>query len=294
MQRFYMLVFLIFINVLIIDADAQIEDLIQRYAGENAEGFIEPLITGFGANLNSGLYQSAHVPESGFHFNFRINGMLAIFSDNQKKFQAKTNGLFYPPQEVETSTIIGDPKGTVLVSSLGTEFVFPGGYDLKSFLIGAPTVTVGSFYGTEASLRYFNLKLSDDIGKLSLFGIGTRHNINQYFPSVPVDISAGFFYHQFKIGDIVDSKVWIAHAETGKSFSIIDVYTGLAYEANKAKVEYTFVSGDESAEVSVDVTGRNKFRLTLGIGFKVFPYRFNIDYAIGHQNVLNVGIGVGF
>ncbi len=291
---FKLTIFLIILSGFKLNLSAQMEDLIRRYAGENAEGYVEPIITGLGSTLNSGLYISAKVPVSGFHIILSVNGMLTIYSDGQKKFIGRTNGYFYPPQEVETSTIIGNPQGAVVVSPSGTEFVFPGGYDLKSFLIGIPTLKIGSLYGTEMAIRYMNFKISDDIGRLSLFGIGGRHSISQYFSTSPVDISGGVFYHRFKLGDIIKSNVWIVHLETGKSFSFIDLYGGLGYESNKAKVEYTYISTTETADISVDVTGKNSFRLTLGIGFKIFPYQFNIDYNIGYQNVIHAGFSVGF
>jgi hypothetical protein len=291
---FKLTIFLIILSGFRLNITAQMEDLIRRYAGENAEGYVEPIITGLGANLNSGIFISSKVPVSGFHIIFSLNGMLTIYSDKQKRFIGKTNGYFFPPQEVETSTIIGNPQGPVVVSPSGTEFVFPGGYDLKSFLIGIPTLTIGSLYGTEMAVRYVSFKISDDIGRLSMFGTGGRHSISQYFSTSPVDISGGVFYHKFKVGDIIKSDMWIIHLETGKSFSFIDLYSGLGYESNIAKVEYTYVSTFETADISVDVTGKNNFRLTLGIGFKIFPYQFNIDYNIGYQNVIHAGFSVGF
>ncbi len=272
---------------------AQIDDLIERYAGVNADGFIEPLITGFGADLNSGLYRSARVPRMGLHLNIAINGMLAIFPDDQRTFTAATTGFFFPPKEVETATIIGDGRGTIVTSPSGTEYIFPGGYDMKSFLIGVPTVTVGSIMGTEASLRYFKAKLNEDIGDISLLGFGVRHSISQYFPLLPVDIAAGVFYHKFQISEIVDSKVYCVHAEVGKSLSIIDVYGGLGLESNKAKVEYTFDSGVGTEQVSIDVSGKNKFRMTAGVGFNFALFHINLDYNLGNQNVVNAGISLG-
>ncbi len=271
----------------------QIEDLVSRYAGENGEGFIKPLITAFGANLNSGLYRSAHVPTMGLHLNFALNGMVSIFSDDQRSFTATTTGYFYPVEEVKTSTVIGDPQGAIATSPSGTEYVFPGGYDLRSFMIATPTITVGSIYGTEASLRFFQARLSEDIGDISLLGIGARHSISQYIPMSPVDIAAGIFYHRFKIGDIVKSNVTAIHAEVGKSLPVINVYAGLAYETNSASLDYTFDTGVETGEVSLDVTGENKFRTTLGIGFNFTLLHINVDYNIGQQQVLNAGLSVG-
>jgi len=275
------------------DSRAQVEDLVERDAGENADGFLRPLITAFGSNLNSGLYRSAHVPKMGVHVNVAINGMVAMIPSSQRTFQATTTGYFFPVQTVEAPTVMGDPAGVIVTSPNGTAYAFPGGFDSKTFLIGMPTITVGSIFGTEGSIRFFKAKLNDDVGDISLFGIGGRHSVSQYIPLSPVDIAAGVFYHKFKIGDIVDSNVLAIHAEVGKSFTIINVYGGLAYEKNDAKAEYTFDSGSVTQDVNVDITGDNKFRLTLGLGFNFGLFHWNVDYNIGNQQVINTGISIG-
>jgi len=229
----------------------------------------------------------------GLHLNFGINAMVTRFSDDQRTFMATTTGYFYPVQEVEAPTVIGNPTGASAVSPDGTEYVFPGGYDMISFMIGVPSFTIGSIFGTEATLRYFKARLNEELGDFSLFGIGARHSVSQYFPTLPLDIAAGIFYHKFKISDIVTSNVYCLHAEVGKSLNIMDVYGGLAYEANTARVEYTFDSGVETEDVSIDVTGKNKFRLTAGVGFNFTLFHINLDYNIGNQNVLNAGISLG-
>jgi len=282
-----------FLLCFLLVAQAQVDELITRYAGENGDGYSEPLITGFGANLNSGLYRSAKVPVMGLHLNIGITIMSTRFSDDQRKFTASTTGYFYPPQEVKAPTVIGDPTGASAISPNGSEYVFPGGYDMKSFMIGVPSVTIGSIFGTEASLRYLKARLNEEIGELSLFGIGVRHSVSQYFSMLPIDIAAGIFYHKFKISNIITSNVYCLHAEVGKSLDIMDVYGGLAYESNKAKVEYTFDSGVETVDIFIDVTGKNKFRVTAGLGFNFTLFHINLEYNLGNQNVINAGVSLG-
>jgi hypothetical protein len=291
-----LLIFLLLVFIypgFILNSYAQIDDLVERYAGENAEGYLQPLVTAFGANLNSGLYRSANVPRMGLHINLAINGMVSFYSDDQKTFQATTTGYFYPVQTIEAPTVAGDPQGVYVSSPSGTEYAFPGGFDMNGFIIGTPTLTVGSILGTEGSIRYFKVRLNEDVGDLSLFGIGGRHSISQYIPLSPVDIAVGIFYHKFKISDIVESNSLCYHAEVGKSFTMINLYGGLAYESNKAKVHYVFMGPIESEEVNIDFKGKNKFRFTAGLGFNLTLLHVNVDYSLGYQQVLNAGISVG-
>jgi hypothetical protein len=229
----------------------------------------------------------------GIHFNVAINGMVAMIPNSQRTFEATTTGYFVPVQTVEAPTLMGDPAGVVVTSPNGTAYAFPGGFDSKTFLLGMPTITVGSIFGTEASLRFFKATINDDIGDVSLFGIGGRHSISQYIPMSPVDIAAGVFYHRFKIGDVVDSDLMAIHAEVGKSLTILNVYGGLAYETTKATADYTFDSGSVNEDVNVDITGDNKFRVTLGLGLSLGLFHWNVDYNIGNQQVINTGISIG-
>jgi hypothetical protein len=286
---------LVFVFLLTVSGNAygQIDDLVERYAGTNAEGYLKPLITAFGSNLNSGLYRSAHVPKMGFHFNIALNAMVAIIPSSQNTFTATTTGYFTPVSQFEAPTVIGDPLGAVVTSGSGAEYISPGGYDTKSFILGAPTFTVGSIFGTEASLRFFKARVNEDLGDVSLLGIGARHSISQYIPMSPVDIAVGLFYHTFEISDIVNSNVSTIHAEVGKSFTMANIYGGLAYESTNAKVEYTFESGSTVEDVNLDFSGTNKFRITLGAGLSFGLFHWNVDYSIGNQHVLNTGISIG-
>ncbi|MEJ2049593.1 MAG: hypothetical protein P8Y60_07095 [Calditrichota bacterium] len=101
------------------------------------------------------------------------------------------------------------------------------------------------------------------------------------------------FYHKFKIGNIVESNAVCYYVEVGKSFTPINLYGGLAYESNKAKVHYFFEGPTESEEVNVDFKGKNKFRFTVGLGFNFTLLHVNVDYSLGYQQVLNARISVG-
>jgi len=270
-----------------------LETLLERYTGKNAPGYIQPLVTAFGANLNSGLFRSAKVPKSGLHLNFSLTGMISVFSDEQKVFTATTEGLFYPEQQVETSTIVGDGKGTTVTGTGGTQFTFPGGYDLESFGLAVPTVTIGSIAGTEASLRYISTNLGEDIGKLSLLGIGVRHSISQYIPLFPLDVAAGVFYTKFDVADIIKTRLLSLHAEASRSFLLLEFYGGVALDYNSTDINYTFTALDTPTEVSVSIKESGQFRALAGVAINLLMLHANIDYSVGYQNVISAGISLG-
>ena len=271
---------------------AQFEALIERYTGENAKKYVEPLITAFGADLNTGLYRSAKVPHEGIHIFISLNGMSAFFAPSQRTFLARTEEHFYPPQEVETATIVGK-EGAIVEGAGGTQFQFPDGYNLKSFSVMTPMITVAGFLGSEVSFRYFSQKVSEDLGTVALLGLGARHSISQYIPESPVDIAVGYFYHRFHIGDIVKTNASVVHAEVGKSLEVFDFYGGLSYGWTVADVKYTYSNQGITEEIDVTLRGKNKFQFTLGAGLNLLVFHLHFDYSFGSQRVYSTGLWIG-
>lgn len=269
-----------------------LETLLERYAGENASGYVEPLITAFGSSLNSGLFYRARVEKGGLHINIRLNGMLARFSEKQRRYSATTESFFTPSQEVTTATIIGDPQGAVLTGSGGSVYVFPGGYNLSTLPLVVPTVTVGNVMGTELVGRYFSTEVFQEIGTIMLAGVGIRHSLSQYFNS-PVDIAIGGAYHTFKVGDIFKNELYTIQLTVGKSFSFIDIYAGGGYESNVADVKYSFTATDEPRTIELRVRGKNRLRALAGINMNLLIFHLNLDYNWGHQQIINVGFSLG-
>ncbi|HQU73344.1 MAG TPA: hypothetical protein PLG66_13665 [Calditrichia bacterium] len=276
-----------------LQAQSSLESLLERFTGPNGKGYFQPLVTAFGANLNSGWFYTAKVPVSGLHILFRANGNAAFFSEEQRYFEATTEGLFIPPQKVKTPTIIGPGEGTAVTGEGGAVYQFVGGYDMKSLAAVSPTITIGSLWGTELSIRYFTLRINDDIGRLKLAGAGIRHTLNAYFPEMPVDLTFGMAFQRFELGDVFATRLYFYHAEVGKSASVFDFYGGMGIEASSADLTYTFEINDESSDVDLSMEGENKFRVFAGLAINLAILHLNVDYNIGKQQLLNVGVTLG-
>ncbi|MGH1365553.1 MAG: DUF6588 family protein [Calditrichia bacterium] len=289
---FFRKLFLLFLIASALPLNAQnLDELIQRYTGDNVDGYVNPLITGLGANLNSGYFVGAYVPKTGFHLDLRVNAMAAFFSDEQRTFMASTEGFFVPVQTAETSTIVGDGTGTTVNGDGNTSYTFPGGYDLSALATITPTLTIGSVLGTDAAIRYLSVTPSDDVGELRLFGLGLRHSISQYIPNSPVDLAAGFAYTDLKLGSIIDINQTYFHAEVGKRVPFFQVFGGLGIESNSTDIEYTPNNGTE--EIKLELTGDNKFRVFAGFAFDLYILHISMDYSMGSQQVLNTGVSFG-
>jgi len=271
-----------------------IEDYLNSYTGENGKGYMQPFADAFGANVNSGFFHSADIPLVGIKVYVGVVTMTAFIADDAKSFQASTGEFFNPSTTLEAPTIFGSIDGTTVNGSAGTTYHFPGGLNISKLPIAVPQLTVGSFMGTDATLRFIQLNLGDNFGDLSVFGIGLRHSISQYIPLLPLKIAGGIYYQTFKVGDVVDASAFFISAQASYSLPVITLYGGLGYESSSMDLNYKFGSGDTAEEISFNLTAENTVRLTLGAALKLAFITLNADYNIGNQNVLVLGLGFEF
>mgnify|MGYP001080716230 FL=1 len=185
----------------------------------------------------------------------------------------------------------------------GTQFSFPGGFDLGSFALAVPQLRVGALMGTELIVRYFAAQIGDDdFGAISLFGIGARHSISQYFPSaLPVDVAAGFFWQQLKLGEddqgndiIATSALSFGVQASTEIVRFIVPYGGLSYDAHSTEVTYESEIFDEEETVDLDFERTETLRLSLGLMFDLPVFKAFAEYNVAAQNSFVLGIGFGF
>jgi hypothetical protein len=281
---------------------AQIEDHISAYTGENATGYLDPLAGAIGTTLNSGLWRSAHIPKAGFTIAIEFPIMGLYFGDDDKVFNATTEGGFSPTQTVEAPTVIGDTEAVIVDGDGGTQFAFPGGFDVGSFALTVPQLRAGSVFGTEAMIRFIAFKIGDsDLGDVSLFGLGFRHSISQYMgPVPPVDVAASFFWQSFKLGenesgeDLIKTKTYSLGVQMSKHFPpVFTPYTGLYY--NSYTMDATYESEIEGEEDMIDLTFDDGFvQWTIGVEFNIAVLNAFVEYSVSSYNNLAFGLGLGF
>lgn len=280
-------------------AAAQIEDQIAAYTGANAEGYLNPLALAIGANLNSGLFHSAHIPEGGLHVHLETPVMAVIFSDDDATFTAVTEGWFSPETTIEAPTVVGSGDAvTVENIGEGTTFSFPGGFDLNSFTLTVPQLRIGSFRGTEAVIRYFGLDVGDaEVGDIGLFGFGLRHSISQYLgPVPPVDLAAGFMYQSFELGDeLLDAKAFSIGVQASRKlpmgFVSLEPYAGLSFDTFSMDVKY---DDTEGAPIELSFESESTAHLTMGLHVSAALVSLYGEYSIANQNGFALGMAFGF
>lgn len=277
-------------------AQNPIEDAIKQLTSDNAKGYLQPFVTAFGANMNSGVYHSASIGNLGFTFRFDLIGMGTLIGDAEKKYNA-TNP--YVGSAVETATIFGE-EGAIVGPIPGVEYQFQNGQVKTSMVpLAMPQLTVGDLYGTQAVLRYIPIPSIGDGPEAELFGIGARHSVSQYIPAIPLDVAATIFYQSLTIGDLLEAKTLVFGAQASKSFSILTVYGGLQYESMSMDVNYIYtgnIPGITVTEPKVSLTldGKNQFRGTAGVDLSLAIMHIFADINVGNAIVVSGGIGFGF
>lgn len=278
-------------------AQNQFEDAVKQLNSDNVRGYLQPFINSFGANLNSGLYHSANIPETGISVRLDLIGMGTLIGDGEKTYSA------VPPQPfdqtpVQTATIFGE-RGTVvhLAGAPNVTYQFQNG-QVKATLapLAAPQLTIGTIAGTQAVIRYAPIPTINDFPKVTLFGIGARHSISRYLPESPVDLAAGAFYQSLDIGDIISAHTFNISAQASKSFAILTLYGGVQWENSSIDLNYTYTGpgSTPNTKVGISMDGENKVRATIGAGLNLAILNLAADISVGKVTVVSGGLGFGF
>lgn len=271
------------------------QDAIKQLNTENLTGYLQPFTNSVGANMNSGLYNTAQIPELGFSLQFQIIGMGTMVGDNEKKFTATPPGPF-PQSPVETATVFGD-IGTGVAGPSNMTYYFQNGQIRTSlFPTAVPQLTIGNFYGTQGVVRYITLPNFKNFPKTTLFGIGAQHSISRYFQEIPLDLAVGIYYNKFDVGEIIETKSMAYAAHASKSLSeVFTAYGGLQYETTTMDVNYSY-SGPGSTpdnKSHVELESENKFRFMAGFNLNLGILHLNGDINFGKVIALSGGIGFG-
>jgi hypothetical protein len=290
---------------------AQIEDQLSAYTGKNATGYLQPFSSAFGADLNSGIFRTASIPKMRPKIRLELQVMSVIFGDDDGTFRAVTERGFTPETYAYAPTVVGSGKALIVEGDGGTAFAFPGGFDLNSFALAAPQLRAGGLFGTELILRYFAIDIkgsqdsedskNSELGKISLFGIGLKHSISQYLPpGIPVDLSAGFFWQSFGLGEnkegdkLISSRAFSVGVQASKKVAMFfEPYTGVSYDTHSMSVAYESEATGSTTAIDIDFEKETTLHLTLGLALELPVIKAFAEYNIAGMNSFVLGLGFG-
>ncbi len=274
-------------------AQTELEKALSQYNAQTVTGYIQPVADLFGADMHAGYYHNAAIPQSGFGLGFDIVVMGSIVQDAQKFYNAQAPAGF-DPSTFKTATIFGG-KGS-LISFKGLEYKGSDGiFNTSLFPLAVPQLRIGSLYGSDLTLRFVAIPEIGDakVPVITLWGVGVRHSISQYFSHSPVDIAVGGYFNSFTVGDLMDFKGFAVNAQASKTISVLILYGGVAYESSKMGLTYTSTDPTVPPAVDIKMDGANNVRFTLGAGLSLGILNIFADANFGSVTNFSGGIGFG-
>lgn len=286
-------------------ADTDVQNQISVYTGDNAVGYLQPLANALGAALNSGFGYSAYIPKTSFHLSLEVPVMGLYFEDADGVFAATPESGFTPASgasSFDVPTVVGPGEAVVVAGSGGSQFAFPGGFDLNSFGLAVPQLRISSIAGTEGVVRWVAVETGDnDLGKVDMFGIGGRHSISQYMGEAPaLDLAVGVMYQDLDLGEndfgspFVDTSALLIQVQGSKRFPVgfatFEPYGSMGWEKLDVDVEYADASDEP---VLVTMEGDNAFRFTIGAGLNFVAGQVWADYSFSDISNFSFGLALG-
>ncbi len=301
---------------------------LSKLAGDNAKNYVGPLLSGFGADLNSGLYHTADIHDVwGFDIQAKFSAAEISAGDKTYNFQMPatiqytdpttgfsrtfTAGVDYP-STVKAPTAVGSTD-TVGVHTFKTPNTFnqsilifshPGGFNLPAVPLIMPQAALGLPFGLEVMVRFMPTVKTGDVGKVNFLGFGLRADVGKYIPApLPIDIAINFATQKFNFIDTSGNKLIQANAkayglEVSKSLAFATLYAGFQLESSSFTVgpySAKIAAGTSTTTVSVPqftVDGNNSSSLLVGLRFHLAIFTLHAEYDIAKTPVLAAGVGL--
>ncbi len=290
-----------------------LEALLVQVGKEYAKAYITPLVHGWGANQNSGLFHTASIPRARLTLAFGLRAMGTHLNEKDQTFSRVLTDIelndyldLQPgdPGFGETGdivlagpTVVGnsDTKGTITGYVNGIPLVqqetIEGLVETRWIPLLAPEAQIGGLFGARFSLRWLPEIDLGDFGKTKYLGYGLQWSPNFLLPMLPVDVAIGFFKQEIDLGTVVQTEASSVFLAASKSYALATIYGGLATESSTMKVSYTEENSD--VEVEFEMDGAMSSRLTLGATLNL-GVKLNAEVGVGKLTVYTAGLLFGF
>tara|TARA_B100000315_G_scaffold260938_1_gene328027 strand:- start:16227 stop:17225 length:999 start_codon:yes stop_codon:yes gene_type:complete len=300
-------------------------------AEKNAKSYIQPFITAFGMNMNSGLTHTAKVHKVlGFDISLKV--MMDMIPDDELTFNFDLTGFDFHytnpldssiiiipasvlyPDDNSMPTIFGG-TGTLtpnaanavayLEEDIGEGVVNPdslnlddlhisfSGIDFSVLPMFRPQISLGLPMNSELLLSYMSFA-SDDFDNGSFLSLGLKHSLDQYIPMPTpfLNLAAQGIYQKLELGVITSTHTHF-NLQASADFPIISIYGLLGMDKSNLEASYTIEEGIfEGEKIGFSLDGENAFRSTIGAKLKLALLYLSVDYTIGKHNAITIGTGV--
>ena len=297
----------------------QLPDVIADVGAEYAELYLQPVVNAFGADINGGLIHTAKVGGGALPFDLflgiKVMGALIPDIDRTLNIAYETPYVFHAPDGTSPGIVTGNIRQTVhpgadglnntpddiVIDSTLSFNVLPGLYDGSIAPLAVPQLGIGSLAGTDLIVRYLPRVRHEDYGHLEFVGIGLRHSVDRYIPSLPFRIAGHFMMQRLLITSSASEEILTASSlaaglAISKTFVFLTLYAGIQTEETTVAVDYTFgeeLSEIEGENISFELTGDTTLRGMAGASLKLGPFLVNVEASQGNnRTVLAAGVGL--
>ena len=308
-----------------------------------ARVYIAPLAEALGADLNSGLFHTASTGKktSGVHVYFGFKASATLLTSSDKVFDLTYTARVPIDVEIGGETVRFDVPATFTLTDAPTVFgeevepealvrinhdttyqtlgltlpisidsTFTSNETLEGFLptdvapFAVPQLGIGTLLGTDIMVRWLPQITVSDVGSIEILGAGIRHNLNQYLPRLPLDLSIQAVWQRVSADDdadnqVVDAHVFAVNMAASKQFGVLTVYGGIQTERSDIRVRYTiepdeFDIDEEPVDIDFTLSFAGRTRGIFGAGVSLGPVLINTDISLGKTIVPSAGIGLSF
>lgn len=278
------------------------------------ESYFTPMAESFGANLNSGWFNTAK-PHSlgGFDLTFTINTVIIPNSSKTYKIKDKFGGVFISEKE-EAYTIFGNSQTTEITyqnsnSGLSATFDMPGGYKLPILPLPMVQAGIGLIKNTAVDVRYIpKLNIGNEIN-VNLLGFGIKHDLLQWIAAfgdaIPMSLSlqAGHtsLSTELEISnqDIsLTTKTTTINLIASKKLSILTGYAGIGYNSSSttfaANANFNFDNVGFKEAVEIKFASDKNVRANVGLRLNITLITIQADYTFSEYPTATLGLGISF
>lgn len=298
-------------------------------ANTYAQGYLEPLVVGFGQGINGGWYSTAKthkflgidikviasgalVPSEKESFTFNNSDYTSINLDNASLSQAQIPTILGSKELSDRPLLEFSSNGqSISTSSL------PGfGKDLKDNIgfNAVPSamvqVGIGLFKNTDLKVRFIPEQTIDD-NKFSVFGIGVMHDIKQWIPGIkllPFHLSAFGGYTNIKTSVLLDASnnpdqiieldtnSYVFQLVASKKLAFLTLFGGVGTTSYKTDLNVlgTFDTSNNNAPIvdpiALNYTGSN-LRANVGLDIKLLFLNISAEYAVQEYDTFTATVG---
>src|SRR5262249_19596818 len=135
----------------------------------------------------------------------------------------------------------------------------------------------------------------DNVGNVSVFGVGLQHSLKHYLPELPVDLAVGAMYQKFHVGDddLIKTNAFHGEAMASKSFGVLQPYVRVGFDTSTMEVNSDQDVGGTTESINVKMDDENSAHLTGGV-LLAFPIvKLNAQIDSGARTGASIGLRFG-